>query len=94
MTIWGLEFADVSASVILGFCVILILTGRLIPRTTHQEKVNEAERWRSAYEVEREARSAAEAQTQELIERTRSIHDNLHVKQGSTGTLLTTEGDG
>jgi hypothetical protein len=82
MSLWGLEISDISSSSLLGVCVILILLGRLVPRSTYKDKADETERWRSAYEMEREARAAAEAQTQELLERTKAIHDNLSVKRG------------
>jgi len=82
MSLWGLEISDISSSSLLGVCVVLILLGRLVPRSTYKDKADETERWRLAYEMEREARAAAEAQTQELLERTKAIHDNLSVKRG------------
>jgi len=64
----GIHVIDLTPSVLLGVTVLLLLTGRLIPRTTLTDKAAESERWRLAYEKEREARAASDAQTQELLE--------------------------
>jgi hypothetical protein len=83
------SFADISvldltSSGLLGLAVIMILTGLIVPRRTHVDKSLEADRWREAYEVEREARAVAEAQSRELIERTRRIHDNFNIDPGES----------
>jgi len=64
----GIHVIDLTPSVLLGVTVLLLLTGRLIPRVTLNDKAAESERWREAYEKEREARAASDAQTQELLE--------------------------
>lgn len=64
----GVPLVSLSAPAILGITMLLILTGRLLPRSTYQEKVAEAERWRQAYEREREARAISDSQTRELLE--------------------------
>lgn len=53
---------------LLAIFVILLFTGRLFPKNTVDEKNREAERWRKAYELEREARSKAVDQTDDLLE--------------------------
>ena len=76
---FDLGLTDLSASALLAVSVIFILTGRLVPRATLQDKGLEAERWRAAYEAERDARSTADAQTLQLIELARTTHDIVEV---------------
>lgn len=64
----GFAFLDLTPSVLLGVTVLLLLTGRLVPRVTLQDKAAEAERWHIAYEKSEEARRLSDAQTQELLE--------------------------
>lgn len=89
MTIGGITFADLTSSTLVGAFVISILLGKLVPKTTLQDTMQERDRWREAYEAEREARGDAEAQTQELIERTRRLHDILSVNHGELESQLT-----
>lgn len=59
---------NLTASGLLGLAVMLLLTGRIVPRVTLQDKIQECERWRLAYEAEREARATSDKQTSELLE--------------------------
>ncbi len=53
---------------------IMVLTGRLKPKSDLDEKNREAERWRKAYELEREARAKALNQAADLLEIGRTTH--------------------
>jgi hypothetical protein len=64
----GIPIDKLTAPVLLGICVLLILTGRLIPRRVYQDKSEECDRYREAFETEREARATSDAQTSELLE--------------------------
>lgn len=64
----GIPFADLTAPTLLGITVLLLLLGKLVPRSTLMDKAEEAEKWRKAYEIERETRISADAQTIELLE--------------------------
>lgn len=64
----GIPFTTLSASALLGVTVLLLLLGRLVPRSVLKDKIEEAERWRQAYESERTARGISDAQTNELLE--------------------------
>lgn len=64
----GLPIRDLSLGTLLGLAIVLILFGRLIPSTTYKEKKEECERWRLAYETERDARQVSDIQTVELLE--------------------------
>ena len=63
-----------SAPALLGLAVFLLLVGKIVPRATLLDKMAEAERWRAAYEAEREARSEAEKQTKDLYELAKTTH--------------------
>lgn len=64
----GISIIGLTPAGLLLITVLMILTGRLVPRATYLEKVKEAEQWRAAYELERTAHSASDAQTRELLE--------------------------
>lgn len=92
MSFGGISFTDLTSSTLLAGVIVLILLGRLVPRSILQDKIQERDRWREAYESEREARAAAEAQTQELIDRTRHLHDSLSVNHSEMDSSIFTEG--
>jgi len=71
----GIPFDKLTAPVLLGIAVLLLLLGRLIPRPFYKDKSDEAERWRLAYEAERKARAIADAQTVELLELAKTTHN-------------------
>lgn len=47
----GLDWADLSASVILGLVVVMILTGWLVPRRTYQDMRESRDHERRRYET-------------------------------------------
>ena len=65
---------DLTPAALLAVAVILVLTGRIVSRAVYKDKADESERWRMAYEAEREARSVSDAQTAELLEVARTTH--------------------
>lgn len=64
----GISIVGLTPAGLLLLVVLMILTGRLVPRSLYLEKVKERDQWKSAYEVERAARHAADSQTRELLE--------------------------
>jgi len=64
----GVSLIGLTPAGLLLITVLMILTGRLVPKSTYQDKGKEADQWRQAYELERVARSAADAQNRELLE--------------------------
>jgi hypothetical protein len=64
----GISIIDLTPAGLLMVTVVLILTGRLVPRSMYNEKVKEADQWRAAYEAERTAHGLSDAQTRELLE--------------------------
>lgn len=72
--IGGFAVSDLTAGALLGVCVILILTGRIVPRSVLKDKDREAQQWHAAFTVEREARMEADFQARELISLAQSTH--------------------
>lgn len=64
----GISIIGLTPAGLLLITVLMILTGRLVPKSTLQSKEKEADQWREAYELERIARSAGDAQNRELLE--------------------------
>ena len=64
----GIVLTNLTPAALLGLTVLMLLFGKLRTNNTYLEKVQEAERWRLAYEAERETRVLANAQTTELLE--------------------------
>lgn len=70
----SLDIGTLSASALLGIAILLVLSGLLVPRRTLTDVNKEAERWRKAYETERDARNLSDAQTKELLEVAKTTH--------------------
>lgn len=66
--ILGVPLTGLTAPAMLSVVFLLFITGKIWTNAAYQEKVAEAERWRLAYEAEREARSTSDSQTRELLE--------------------------
>lgn len=64
----GIPIAQLTPSALLLLAVLMIFMGWLVPKRTYAEKSKEADQWRQAYELERTARSALDAQSRELLE--------------------------
>ena len=73
----GIPIVSLTPSVLLGICVLLVFLGRLVPRSVLLDKAKEADKWRQAYEAERNARTLADAQTTELLEVAKATHGIL-----------------
>jgi hypothetical protein len=64
----GISIIGLTPTGLLLIAVLMVFTGRLVPRSTLEDKKTEANQWRQAYEAERDARTASDAQTRELLE--------------------------
>ncbi len=73
----GIPILAYTPEALLGITVLSILAGLLVPRRQLKDKDEESERWRKAYEAERDARITADAQTAELLEIAKTTHDIL-----------------
>lgn len=70
----GIPLVGLTAPTLLGIAVLLLFTGRLVPRATLLDKAQEASDWKAAYEAEREARATSDQQTVELLEVSKTNH--------------------
>ena len=68
----SIPLVGLSAPAMIGVLIMMLFTGKLWTNSAYQEKKEEAERWRLAYEAEREARQASDSQTIELLEVTKT----------------------
>ncbi|MFJ6729349.1 hypothetical protein ACIQPQ_31055 [Streptomyces sp. NPDC091281] len=69
--IFGVNPTDAGAVALLTLVVLFILTGRLIPRKTHEDVITDRDNWRAAYLESEAARKVEHDQTGELIEMAR-----------------------
>lgn len=74
MILENIPLIGLSAPAILSVAIMMLLTGKLWTNSAYQEKKLEADRWREAYEAEREARNLSDKQTEELLEVTKTTH--------------------
>lgn len=63
-----------TPTALIGLAVLFIFTGILVPKRFYEAKVEEANRWREAYELQRERADKSDAQTAELLEVTKTTH--------------------
>ncbi|MFI2761431.1 hypothetical protein ACH5A3_21555 [Streptomyces echinatus] len=66
--IFGIDVAQGGATALLVLVVVLILTGRLVPRSVLKDTQDDRDYWRSAHGEEVKARQAERELTNELIE--------------------------
>lgn len=79
--------SDVTPWSIVGLIVLLVLTGRLVPRVNLRDKTREADQWREAYEKEHEARAISDRQTAELLEVTKTTNSIIVATFGQNGVV-------
>ncbi|MEV6569915.1 hypothetical protein [Streptomyces sp. NPDC051577] len=70
--IFGFTPADLGVSGLLVLVVLLILTGRLVPRATLLDMRQERDTWREAHGVSETARQAEREHNAELLELSRT----------------------
>ncbi|MFE6079961.1 hypothetical protein [Streptomyces virginiae] len=70
--IFGFSPADLGVSGLLVLVVLLILTGRLVPRSTLVDMREERDTWRAAHSESEAARQAEREQVTELLELSRT----------------------
>lgn len=85
MELTGIPWSQLTPPVLLGIAVLLVLLGRLKPKSDIDKADEAAEKWRLAYEAEREARAVADAQTAELLELAKTTHSIVLALFGSSG---------
>ncbi|MFE0470458.1 hypothetical protein ACFW2V_02430 [Streptomyces sp. NPDC058947] len=66
--VFGVNPGDAGAVTLLVVVVLLILTGRLVPRKTHEDALTDRDNWRQAFLESEAARKVEHEQTGELLE--------------------------
>jgi hypothetical protein len=66
--IFGIDPVQGGAAALLALVILLILTGRLIPRRTHEDVIADRNNWRSAFLESEAARKVEHEQVEELLE--------------------------
>ena len=69
--VFGLSVAEAGPTAILTLVVLLVLTGRLVPRSTLTDMRDERDMWREAHAKSEAAREQERDQTDELLEMAR-----------------------
>lgn len=64
----GIPLLSLTPAALVGLTVMLLLSGKIVPRSTLEDKIKECQLWREAYEKEHEARLVSDRQTIELLE--------------------------
>lgn len=64
----GISIIGLTPTGLLLIAVLMILTGRLVPRYLYQNVILERDQWKAAYEAERAAHVLSDNQTRELLE--------------------------
>lgn len=94
----GVPLAQLTAPGLLGITILLLLLGRIVPRSALTDKIAEADKWHQAFLTEREARMISDAQTAELLELAKTTHnivdavfgDRENPRQSGEGRVVST----
>jgi hypothetical protein len=66
--IFGIQASDAGLGALVTLVILFILTGRLIPRRTHEDVLTDRDNWRQAYLESEKARRLEHDQTEDLLE--------------------------
>ncbi|MGW1134437.1 hypothetical protein [Streptomyces griseoluteus] len=65
---FGINPSDAGLGALLTLVVLLILTGRLVPRRTHEDALSDRDNWRQAFLESEALRKVEREQVEELLE--------------------------
>ncbi|MEV7034648.1 hypothetical protein AB0N99_31005 [Streptomyces sp. NPDC093272] len=68
METFGINPAAGGATALLALVVLWVLSGRLVPRKTHEDVITDRNNWRKAFLESEAARKVEHDQTEELLE--------------------------
>ncbi|MEU0160247.1 hypothetical protein ABZ154_15735 [Streptomyces sp. NPDC006261] len=89
--LFGVNVAEGGAVALLAIVVLMVLTGRLVPRRTFDDMKEDRNDWRTAHSKSEVARVEAIRQTSELIELSRT---GVHLLNAlPRGEEVTADGD-
>jgi hypothetical protein len=90
----GISIGNWTAGSLLGLAIFLILIGRLVPKSQLDKAEEAAEKWRLAYEAEKEAHALSEAQTSELLELAKTTNSIVFALFGASERVRHSGGAG
>lgn len=73
--IYSIPLAGLTAPALLGIAIVLILSGRLIPRRTYDDLREDRDRWQRAFTVSEEARLSQSKQLDAAMEVGKTVTD-------------------
>ncbi|MGW5711534.1 hypothetical protein ACWF8U_00635 [Streptomyces olivaceus] len=82
--LFGINIVDGGSVALLAVVVLMVLTGRLVPRRTYDDLKEERDTWRAAHATSEEARRLERDQTRELLELSRTADRVLTALPRST----------
>lgn len=68
MELVGIPVDTLAPAALLGVCILLILTGRLVPRRTLEDANHDRNEWRAAHRISEAARAELAEQQRTLLE--------------------------
>lgn len=68
MEAFGITVGELTTATLLGIGILLILTGRLVPRRTYDDALRDRDRWQTAHSVSEEARLTQTRQLDAVLE--------------------------
>ena len=68
----GLPLGTLTPAGLLAVVILLIAVGRLVPRRTMDDVIEDRNQWRAAHKTSEEARIELQQQVQELLEHSRT----------------------
>jgi len=74
-------FDTLAPSALAGLCVLLIMTGRLIPRRTHEDVVHDRDEWRTAHRISEAARLEGVEHQRAMAETATTMNQLMHELQ-------------
>jgi hypothetical protein len=66
--LFGINPSDAGLGALLTLVILLILTGRLVPRRTHEDALADRNNWRNAFLESEKARKVEHEHVEELLE--------------------------
>jgi hypothetical protein len=68
----GIPVGAYGPTALVGIAILLILTGKLVPRRTYDDVIHDRDEWRAAHRISETARAVAADQVEELLEHART----------------------
>lgn len=70
---WSIPLGNLGPAGLLAIVVLLIVLGKLVPRRTHQDVIDDRNRWQEAHAISETARIEALRQNDKLLEVARTM---------------------